>query len=214
MEMVQSFESTVADADTGHSVSFAVFPADYLWRGDPPMQATVDSVLAEMGLKRDGEAVAPSALPRVIRSMLMSDDCSVTQEMARQAMSTDQLAVPEDVQEFAERVAYAELVPAQESPISLHSLASLAMRAATKGPPALAVGFFVAYAAVGASPLLVALVPAGVVLCGASVALSKFLDENRNQIFGKLFGVQARSRGGRNAPSPPAGTKTSAVKKA
>jgi hypothetical protein len=94
--------------------------------------------------------------------------------------------------DFAEELSFAEIVPFEFSPLSLQSLASIALRAAQGG--AVSLGAVTAFIVVGQTPLLVVAVPAGIVLCGGAIAFGKWLDQHRDEIFAKILQLKPRRR--------------------
>ena len=120
-----------------------------------------------------------SSLPYMLASVLTE----VEAERAEQRMleltklSTDRLweIVGPPVAEFVEHLAYDKVVPFEESPLSLASLATIA-NAGTKAG-AVGIGFAVGLVAGYGSAFVLVTVPAGIILCGAAIAVAKALQE-------------------------------------
>jgi hypothetical protein len=89
---------------------------------------------------------------------------------------------------FAEYVSYARVIPFEQSPLGAESLAAIAANAVKGGT--VTIGATIGFIAAGPTSLLLITVPAGIILCGAAVSFSKWIEENRSVIWSKLLGVR------------------------
>jgi hypothetical protein len=137
-----------------------------------------------------------SALPRALAVLLAEDHEEEFPHPPTPAPSMPPLPPSSVIEpalfEFAEELSFAEVVPFESSALSLHSLASIALKAARGGATTL--GAVTAYVAVGQTPLLLVAVPAGIVLCGGAIAFGKWLDQHRDEIFAKILGIGRKPR--------------------
>ena len=202
MEIVQSYETTVADKTNGYELRFLVIAQKSLSlsvrHNEAAMKAALESTLGLQGTR----SISASALPQAIVGMLRADEEEVEfQELQANALLDHLLSAspPAPVTttdtkllEFAEHVAFSPLVPFEESPLGLVSLASKAAALSKNG---VALGAFIGVIAGGATPLLLLTVPAGIILCATAVAYAKVVDAKRSDIFISLMGFEAGSRG-------------------
>jgi hypothetical protein len=86
---------------------------------------------------------------------------------------------------FSAYIANAQIIPFEESPLGADSLASIALKAAKMGT--VGVGTTIGILAAG-TPMLLIVVPLGIVLCGAAISFAKWLDENRNTVWNRIAG--------------------------
>ena len=144
MEMVQFYEATVADRKQGYAFTFLVIPRRSLTgaiqHDDPPAK---DELVGVLGLQQL-RPVQPSALPQAISGMLRADEeVEELQQFQAQAVLARLLqtappssgtppALP-DLLAFAEQIAFTNLIPFEESPIDLVSLAGKAATLSTNG---------------------------------------------------------------------------------
>jgi hypothetical protein len=99
-------------------------------------------------------------------------------------------AVAEEAQLFASYAASARVIPFEQSPLGAESLASIAVNSVKVGT--IGLGATVGFLAAGPTPFLLIAVPLGIVLCGVSVSFTKWLEENRRKIWGKLLAQQPK----------------------
>jgi hypothetical protein len=203
VKLRQTYESTVEDED-GRAVHFLAVPhRSFDETHSSRLAQDGRGLLEEMGfsvLKR----ISPTEIPNAIAQMV-SADTSEDANALRTELALDRITDPtaasrddEELRAFAEYVAFANLVPFEESPINLVSLAGKAASTA-KSPEAL--GAFIGVLAGGATPMLLVTVPTGIIVCAAASAFAKFLFENRQSVFGKLFGVNPKRRSRRRPPA-------------
>jgi len=195
MSSVQVYETTVTDGEGNWIARIAVFPQRAFHEQQVPTDET--SLRAFFGFTEFHQLETASVLPRVLASLLTQDE--VEQQFAYPpsgAPSILSLPPPSVVEpalfEFAEELSFTEIVPFESSPLSLQSLASIALKAAQGGATPL--GAVTAFVAVGPTPLLLVAVPLGIVLCGGAVAFGKWLDQHREELFTKILRVTSRRR--------------------
>lgn len=201
MTDVQIFETTVAERQSGYSFRFLSIPKrslslDYAYSGGIP-----DSLKTALNLE-SLQSIQASALPSAIMAMVQSDVVRDVGSFQAQALFTQFLnpvSPPPVLLAFAEQVAFADIIPFEESPISLVSLAG---KVAGYAKSPIAMGAFIGVLAGGMSPLLLVTVPTGIILCGAASAFAKVVDERRDDILSAVCGLPPKK-----AVSPPARTR-------
>ena len=191
MEIVQFYETTVADRTKGHSFSFLVIPNRSLTvavqNADP---TALDGLATQLGLQ-PLQPVRPSLLPQAIMGMLLADEAENVQQLQAQAVLSQflQSTKPsDDLMQFAEQIAFTDLIPFEGS----FSLVSLAGKAASLASSPVGLGAFIGVIAGGTTPLLLVTVPAGIILCGTATAFAKVVNERKDDILNKLLGVRTK----------------------
>lgn len=92
---------------------------------------------------------------------------------------------------FAELMSFERLIPFEESPLELESLAKLATTAIGAG-----LGAYIGFVVFGASPLLFIAVPAGIILCCAARGVGQGLEEGlTDKVRGRLKGKKGQNPG-------------------
>jgi hypothetical protein len=178
VRIAQFYETTVFDLDTDRAISLIVVPSRVIV--DRTVLENSDTVCEFLGCNPRYISRSPSSLTYMIASVLMEADAeSALKRIVDLAnVPSDRLweKVGREVAEFAEQIAYAKLVPFEESPLNLHSLASLAGAGAKTG--AVGIGFTIGLvAALHGTPLVLVTVPAGIVICGAAIGAAEGLKE-------------------------------------
>ncbi|GAC1464484.1 MAG: hypothetical protein NVSMB70_10510 [Chamaesiphon sp.] len=151
MEIVQFYETAVADRSRGYAVQFLTVPR----RTYPEISEAF--IREHLGFDNFLEIPVLSALPYAIALLLHEQN---TEAVLNTFQYGPRLDYPPDLIEFTEYVAYAKVIPFEASPLGSESLATIA---ATASP--LAIGAFLGFTAVGAGPLLFLAVPAGIIIC-------------------------------------------------
>jgi len=198
MEIAQSYETTIADRTTGYELRFLVITQRNLSLPLQQDEAAVKAALEGTFGLQGTRSIPASSLPQAIAGMLRADyEEAEFQELQAKALLDHVLpvsppapVVPTDTKllEFAEHVAFSPLVPFEESPLGLVSLASKAAALSKNG---VALGAFIGVVAGGATPLLLLTVPTGIILCATAVAFAKVVDAKRSDIFVNLMGIEA-----------------------
>jgi hypothetical protein len=173
MEILQTYETTLYDSTGNLGFTVLSIPLrSYIKKGhgeldlDTVADDVFGSTIAELG---------PAGIdPQTIAELFQSD-------------SKAQKASPRDRSTFCSYLANADIIPFEQSPLSATSLANIALKSAKAGSIGLGttVGFL---AAGGSSPMLLITVPFGIVLCGAAMSFTKWLEENRKTIWSRLAG--------------------------
>src|SRR5262249_28075254 len=173
MEISQLFETTVADRNQGYTFRFLTIPqrsfTDAVKHNDPSAKEVLSEILGLQQL----QLIQPSLLPQVIVSMIRADEAKVLQKLQAKALIAQMLKttpleiemsrVSPETLAFAEQIAFTNIIPFEESPINLVSLAGQAAKLA-KSP--IALGAFIGVVASGPTSLILLAVPAGIILCG------------------------------------------------
>jgi hypothetical protein len=166
--ILQTYETTIMSRDSEHVMQVLVVPKASM----PPLP--VETVLKELKLGKLA-ITDPSNLAHHL-AVLFSPELPQTDLL--QAMTTAVMAPSESYQpskddvRFAELMSFERLIPFEESPLELESLAKLATTASGAG-----LGAYIGFVVFGASPLLFIAVPAGIVLCCAARGVGQGLEE-------------------------------------
>ena len=168
----QTYETTIMSRDSEHAMQVLVVPKASM----PPMPdpLPVETVLKELELGKLA-ITDPSNLAHHL-AVLFSP--GLPQIELLQAMTTAVMAPIESYQpsgddlRFAELMSFERLIPFEESPLELESLAKLATTASGAG-----LGAYLGFVVFGASPLLFIAVPAGIILCCAARGVGQGLEE-------------------------------------
>jgi hypothetical protein len=85
---------------------------------------------------------------------------------------------------ICDEAVFSRMIPFQESPLDLHSLAELTVKATGVG-----IGAYAGFVASGGTPLVLITVPLGMVLVGAAAGLGRALEEGLRKRILSLMGV-------------------------
>ena len=192
MADIQIFETTIAARQSGYTFRFLTIPNRSL-SSSPDSNATIAADTLKEALNLQSlQPIGSSALPAAIMAMVQADISADVGHLQAQAAFNQYLnpvSPPPHLLAFAEEVAFAEIVPFEESPLSLVSLAGQVAGYA-KSP--IAMGAFIGVLAGGMTPLLLVTVPAGIIICGAASAFAKVVDERRDDLLSKMCGLQPK----------------------
>ena len=164
MQAIQFFETTVAERDHNYAVHFITLPTRAM-EGERQKFLTGElentdrkwaDLLGGLGLQ-NFEALPLSLLPYAIALMLQGYTAEAISDRLQRKDFDDLL--PELVS-FAEYASFAQVVPFEQSPLDLHSMAEIL----TKGSP-LAIGVWLGIAAMGGTtgPVLFGAVATGII---------------------------------------------------
>jgi hypothetical protein len=191
MAIIQLFETTIGDTDAQKATRIVIVPRRSLptsYSTDKPDEAFLRNYFEfETITWLDSVVSIPQVLAAILSQDIQTTGVGPVSSSPLPAGVPYGQPVQPRVFQFAEYVAFADVVPFESSPLALTSLAAIATKAAKGGPVVL--GTVTAFVAVGATPLLVLAVPAGIVLCGGAISFGKWLDKNRDKICKKLFGI-------------------------
>lgn len=175
-QIVQLFETSMV-IDGMDFFRTVTVPADSLTNPDI-LTLRTDNLLTYLELKELPERFLPSRLPEFLARTLKSVEGL---EHIKKLQSGSSIDV---VEQLCNEAAFGRLIPFQESPLDLHSLADLAIKATGVG-----LGAYVGFVASGGTPLILITVPAGMILCGAAAGFGRALEEGlRTRLLG-LMGV-------------------------
>jgi hypothetical protein len=174
----QFYETTVVDPNVPEaSVRMVTFPSRSISPGLLFNLGALQSALQVDRLEPLSE--------RGVRQLLEE---SVESECAEYSDQPPTDADLERAREFARDLLDTRVVPVEMSPLSGVTLSQV-----TKGGAA-ATGLWVAYLAVGQSPLLIVMAPVGIVICGAAMSFTKWFDSNRDELLARLLNVKRKRR--------------------
>ena len=171
METTQIYETTVAEPGLGLSFHYVVVPVRSFPEGELP---EAWELAGELDLDWRYEVATVSDLPLAIVQVLRDEDLGDFEEARR---------APE--REFAETLAFGEVVPFELSPLGAESLAGVVLKGG-----GIAAGAAVGIASGGPTPLLLITVPAGMILCGAAAGVAAALEQGLRQRLLRRLGVE------------------------
>ncbi len=177
LELLQTYETTIIDSSDYLSATFFVIPARSL-RSDGHNPYDLQGVAAFLSaeVRHETTFIDPNEFVQVLVPKHRIESESPGQPINRP--NHMDLA-------FANYVANARVVPFERSPLGAESLSSIAASSVKAGT--ITLGATVGYLSAGPTPFLLVAVPLGIVLCGASVSMAKWLEENRNRIWNRLL---------------------------
>jgi hypothetical protein len=197
VELVQLYQTTISARAHGYAFRFLTVPSKSLTgaiqHDDPPARIVLKEALGIADL----QLVQPSRLSYAIAGMLLADEHpeeveeaqarAVSDRILQQTTAPEKMIVPSaDMFEFAEQLAFTRVIPFEESPLALVSLAEKAASIARGPIPSSA---FIGVLAAGMTPILLITVPAGVILCGTPAAFARAIDGQMPNILQHLCGV-------------------------
>lgn len=175
MRISQFYQTTIMDLESNLAAGILVVPATAL--SDPRVLTDADAISDALGLTPRYVSDSASSLPYMIASVLTEPKVEAAEERMLELgrVASDRLweRVGPELAEFAEQIAYGRLVPFEESPLNLAPLASIANAGSKAG--AAGIGFTIGLVAGYDSALVLITVPAGIILCGAAIAVATAL---------------------------------------
>lgn len=201
MQITQYYETTVVDRKSNAEGKFIVLPRRAF--SDKRLLPSID-LEEEEGHWRFEELVreltdqkpnliSPSQLPLTVADCLAR---SSRDNQQPRGMDVRRMAGPpnrDQVEQhlgFAEILTLAPVVPFEQSPLSLDSVASLITKASGVG-----LGAYAGFVVGGASPLIFVTVPAGMIVFGAAAGVANALEQGlRLRLLRLVKGEMARTR--------------------
>lgn len=171
MQIVQFYETTIADRGKDYVLHFITLPEKTL--GEQGLSSnTMPALHQALGLERFEALPSLSSLPYAIALILQGPVETVSGRLQKKTFDD----LPHELIDFSEYAAFARVVPFEESPLDLQSVAGVLAKA--KGSPAL-IGVTVGImAAAGNTGLvLLGMVAAGIIIIYAADAVGKSLHE-------------------------------------
>lgn len=198
MKALQIFESTIFSDTTDQAVHVLVAPArSFVEPGD---LKSPEDLISELELTRMGP-VSPTNLVFALEAMVGVDECGrETPERVFEFLRAQTVPVTQATQAppgvtFAEQVAFSELIPFEQSPLNLESLAGLVTKAT-----GVAMGAYAGFVLSAGTPLIFVTVPAGMIIFGAAAGVAKALEEGlRERLLNLLKGGSAKADRGKSA---------------
>jgi hypothetical protein len=175
--VVQIYETTIADTASDLSAHFVVVPARSLGGSSYLFQGS-DWPLESLGLLRIAD-VPFGGVARSLAACLVSDDVETFEQKFHQSFeeetrhSSTQLPRPF---RFAEYLTFARVVPFEQPSLSADSLGNI-LTAQGHGEAG-----YVYHEATG-TPLLAVAIPQGVVICGSALGMVRALESGLRQRF-------------------------------
>lgn len=190
MDPTQLYETMVANRDTGDAVHFITVPARSLVERTG-RDAT--RFAEQLGFDRAGrvEPVEAWSLPFLIDVALGNfPQFPWTLDVLEPGLRR-RGHLPSS---FAQHIAYAPIVPFEQSPLEAKSLAEVL---ATAGP---GVGAVVGYLATD-RPLILIVAPAGIIIVGAALGIARALEEGLRQRLLRRMGIDPHVDESRESPA-------------
>ncbi len=180
------YETTVFDRDGELSFQFMTLPS-YNWISPPmpePVPLSTDILISELQLP----CFVLALLIHEYRGVALAEAIKTAQELIMEVPKPFDLLNP--LRSFTEQVTMWPVVPVEQSPLSGQALATIGTVAARGGP--IVLGSTVGILAAGPTPYLLLTVPTGLIFCGAGMAFSRWLYDNRDELLRKLLRVPPR----------------------
>lgn len=192
------YTNIITDRESGLEVTFVSIPAGVL--ANPEVLKEPDTVLSRLGLinyRQVGADGDPSTLEYLVQSCLLTDELAEEPEVTQAAGYIDSIVGQQtDIAGFAHQIVLEELVPIEQSPLELASLATLFSKAKGAAPGVL--GAYIGLVAAGPYPLLALVTaPFGIVLVGASFPVAEALGAALAVRLRILIGVKDARRASR-----------------
>jgi len=168
----QACATTLYDRHKPQQLSFVFIPTHSL-AGNyvPDIRAVKD--LLDPGANYF-HTIAPSYLPAALASMLSPPTDSDPFAWATALPPPTQIWIDPNSIGFAEYVAFSEVVPMEESPLKARSMMAAAVAA----------GVQIGLIAGGLTPYVLLTIPAGIILCAASVVFGTALGDKVSKLIG------------------------------
>ena len=198
MEMLQTFESTLMSGSTAHAAHLLVVPARTFLCHDLSVHA--ETIIQSLGLEKVKQT-QPAHLVFPL-SVLLSNKIANQDTIER---LTEAIYKPLEIEvdaadvAFAEKVAFERMIPFEQSPLEMESLANLVTSATGAG-----IGAYAGFVLFGSSPLLFVAAPAGMILFGAAKGIADALEQGlRERLLKFLRGQSDPPQDSANKSEPP-----------
>lgn len=182
--LVQLFETTIISSDYTFAVRVITVPGGALKNQSVLWNPHI--LLNHLELQEHGKVDSPSLLPKFLAAAssaaTIEPGASMPEFLERGAIAAELTRANIDI--MCDEAAFTPLIPFQESPLDLHSLAELAVKAT-----GVSLGAYAGFVASGGTPLVLITVPAGMVLAGAAAGIGKALEEGLRRKILTLMGV-------------------------
>lgn len=190
IKIMQTLETTIYDEDGKYSLGCIVVPRRHM---ADIKESDISDKIREMDFEivMGVMDVSPDLLPFAVSSMVVGEQSNIdplniyrgiTKSTSLKGLKKD---LGEDVFVFAEQVVSSQLIPFEQSPIALESLATLFSTSGGVGVGAYA-GWVIAG---GAGPMLFAWIPAGMLLFGTAAGIAMGLQSGlRDKIYNTIMG--------------------------
>jgi hypothetical protein len=186
MEMLQTFESTIVSVSTAHTAHVVVVPQRAFMQLDSVVQPA--SIIERLGLRRLAP-VQPSQLVFAV-AILLSGSIPEHEILQRLTEAAYKQAPPDlelDDLTFAEKATFERMIPFEQSPLEMESLAKLVTTATGAG-----LGAYAGFVLFGSSPLLFIAAPAGMLIFGAAKGIADALEQGlRERLLAVLRGADS-----------------------
>ena len=168
MRIFQTYETTIVHENNGMSVHVIVVPSRSLSSGFPENEQLLFKTLGLRLMTR----LRPGGLNMYILSVLTSGQIEWQYEQEKRPI----IKLPENPTaeqiEFAEYITCASVIPFEASPLSADSIGSIITKTSGTG-----MGAFVGYVLAGNTPMMLVLIPAGMILFGAAAGIASALEQ-------------------------------------
>jgi len=195
----QLYETSIGDRGSGHAFKGIVVPSRSIV--DTDNLSDRGSLLRELHLIEISR-IDPKFIVPVIAASLEQTDAELFKLIATgEELRLGHYHPTTEAVYLAERVSNEKFIPFENSPLDLHSLKDLI----AKGTGT-AIGAYVGFVALNSHPLVLVVVPAGIIVCGAAYGVAKALEEGLQYRLLGFMGVPTRATKGRTPPTGSGGS--------
>ncbi|HEY2912623.1 MAG TPA: hypothetical protein VGK21_04640 [Candidatus Angelobacter sp.] len=183
----QWFETTIAHRSAKSAFTGIVIPRQSISRQLD--LANRESLLEELELV-EFSSIDPQFITEAIQASLVEANADYhTLLKTAEELKEGRFGRYLGMRELAERVSNDKCIPFQESPLDLHSIKDIV----AKGTGT-AIGAYVGFVAAGSHPLVLIVVPAGIIVCGAAFGIAKALEQGLQERLLAFMGVPIKRR--------------------
>ncbi len=177
MRMLQFYETTIFSASSEHAIHAVIIPRRSIAGPDPKLD--VEGIVAALQLQKlTLTSITGSSLTPAL-AVISSPTTPPAEMLAHLTVALQTPVTPPapsvatvSDREFAEHLAFDDLIPFEQSPISLESLGKLVVSATGAG-----IGAYAGFVMAGPTPLLLITIPAGMIICGAAKGIADALEK-------------------------------------
>jgi hypothetical protein len=198
MLITQLFETTVVDRESGLEARFVSVPRRAFLEENllPPLHAVAnnevwDAKFDQLVVRLTDSRVTALTLNTLLAAVLTcfaQDNTKLREQLTKIKSQELDTGIGANYLQFAEMLTFAPLVPFEQSPISLDSVASVISKASGVG-----LGAYAGFVVVVNSPLIFVTVPAGMIIFGAAHGVADALQKGlRDRVLKLMKGKRSR----------------------
>jgi hypothetical protein len=177
--IAQSFDTTLAERVSGAQVRFVTLPSRSI--EGALANVPIGEFLPALGLRSIGMISNTFEIVDWLREQLTRDyDLDAGFQFTTRQLSQ----YPNDAEEFVRAVIFEDVVPFEESPLDLTSIAHLVQTASGVG-----IGAYAGFVVAGPTPLLFIALPVGMLIGGSAAGIARALEAGLEYRILRLMGV-------------------------